>query len=239
MINGERVLGVVPARGASKEIPRKNLVKIAGKSLLGWTVEVAQRSMVIDYLIVSTDDMEIAAEAKRLGCEAPFIRHSELATDTTDAPLVAIDAATRCAGFEWIVLLQPTSPLRTTEDVDNALQQCAKLQAPACVSVCAVKETPYWMFTRGTGSRLIPVLQETPMHRQHLPQVYVLNGAVYVARTDWLKREGRFLASQTVAYEMPRERSLDIDTEADLCEFRRLTEGEGASCESLTSPLPD
>ena len=95
------------------------------------------------------------------------------------------------------------------------------------------------MFTRGTGSRLIPVLQETPMHRQHLPQVYVLNGAVYVARTDWLKREGRFLASQTVAYEMPRERSLDIDTEADLREFRRLTEGESASCEGVTSSLPD
>ena len=136
MIDGKRVLGVVPARGGSKGIPRKNLQLVSGKSLLGWTIEVAQQSTLIDYLMVSTEDLEIAEEAKRYGCEVPFSRAAELATDTADAISVPLDAAMRCRGYDLLVLLAPTSPLRISEDIDGAIQKCVCSNAPACVSVC-------------------------------------------------------------------------------------------------------
>ena len=222
MIDGKRVLGVVPARGGSKGIPRKNLRLVSGKSLLGWTIEVAQQSTLIDYLMVSTEDLEIAEEAKRYGCEVPFLRAAELATDTADAISVPLDAAMRCSGYDLLVLLAPTSPLRISEDIDGAIEKCVSSNAPACVSVCLVEENPYWMFTLGEGDRMIAVAPEIPPRRQELPQAYILNGAVYVARTEWLKREGQFLTPETVAFEMPRSRSLDIDTEADLNRFSRM-----------------
>ena len=228
MIHGKRVLGVVPARGGSKGIPRKNLRVVAGKSLLGWTIEIAQRSMLIDHLIVSTEDSDIASEAKRCGCVVPFVRDAALATDVADGDLVAVDAVTRCSGYDLMVLLAPTSPLRTTEDIDTAIRKCVDLGAPACVSVCPVEENPFWMFTIGERSQLAQFAREVPPRRQALPPVHILNGAVYVARTEWLQREGRFLTPDTVAYEMPRSRSLDIDTQADLDEFSRIVEARSS-----------
>ena len=218
MLNGEKVLAIVAARGGSKGLPRKNVLPIGGKPLIAWSVAAAKASKVIDRVILSSDDAEIAAAARAAGCEVPFTRSAELATDKAAMLDVVHDAVARCGdGFGWVVLLQATSPLRTAADIDAALKACADARAPACVSVTPVDKNPAWMFFRGNDGRMTPVLDSTgaAARRQDLPQAYVLNGAVYAARRDWLAGRASFLSPQTVCHVMPRERSIDIDTELD------------------------
>lgn len=134
------------------------------------------------------------------------------------------------------MLLQPTSPLRTAGDIDAAIERCARLGAPSCVSVCLASESPYWMYTLGADSRLAPLLADAmPTRRQDLPPAYCLNGAVYVARADWLARERKFITKDTVAYEMPAERSLDMDTESDFLQLQFLL---GDTRDVSLSPTP-
>lgn len=220
MIGGERVLAVVPARGGSKGVPRKNVRRAGGKPLIGWTIDAARASRYVDRVILSSDDAEIIAEAKHLGCEVPFVREARLAQDGTPAIEVVLDALERCPGYPWVVLLQPTSPLRTAADIDGAMAACRERGAQSCVSVSEARESPYWMYTKGEGGRLVPLLPNPmPLRRQDLPPVYSLNGAIYFARSDWLAREKRFISPETVAYEMPGEHSLDIDTETDFLQL--------------------
>lgn len=223
MIQGKSVLAVIPARGGSKGVPGKNIRPAGGKPLIAWTVEAARNAKHIDRTILSSDDSAIIAVARDQGCEVPFVREANLARDDTPGIDVVIDALNRCPGYDWVVLLQPTSPLRTAQDIDGAIEQCVQAGAPACVSVCVAKESPYWMFTLDSGARLSPLLSgKTIARRQDLPLVYVLNGAVYVAKTEWLLGQLSFLAKETIAYEMPAERSMDIDTEADFMQLQVL-----------------
>ncbi|HWA36433.1 MAG TPA: acylneuraminate cytidylyltransferase family protein [Burkholderiales bacterium] len=217
MIAGQSVLGVIPARGGSKGVPRKNLRSVGGKPLLAWTIEAAARSRYLDRVVVSSDDAEIRAAAKALGAEA-LERPAELARDDTPGIDPVLHALSALPGFDWVVLLQPTSPLRSTEDIDGTLRRCLDRGADACVSVSPARETPYWMYTLGSSERLERLLPSAalPDRRQDAPPVYVLNGAVYAARTGWLSRSKTFLADATVGYPMPHERSVDIDTEQDL-----------------------
>lgn len=128
---------------------------------------------------------------------------------------VVLDAITHCNGYAWTVLLQPTSPLRQAQDIDKAIQQCIHLDAPACVSVCEVRDNPHWMYRLSKEQHLQALFAEQPARRQDLPTYYALNGAIYVARTSWLLQHGNFLSPDTVAYVMPLERSIDIDTALD------------------------
>jgi CMP-N,N'-diacetyllegionaminic acid synthase len=219
MIGSSSVLALVPARGGSKGVPRKNIRVIGGKPMIAWTIEAARGSRYIDRLILSSDDQAIIAVAVEYGCEAPFVRPAELASDQADSMSVvrhAIDALPE--QFEYLVLLQPTSPMRRTEDIDGAIERCVRGGAPACVSVCEADKSPFWMLrmdAQGTVQPLFPAHQ-IPYRRQDAPVVFALNGAVYVARTEHLRLGGTFLAPGAVGYPMPRERSLDIDTELDL-----------------------
>jgi N-acylneuraminate cytidylyltransferase len=216
VINGKRFLGIIPARGGSKGVPGKNIRPVGGKPLIAWTIEAARSSKYLDRVVLSSDDASIASIALAHTCEVPFIREPNLATDTASTIDVVLDALTRCPGYEWVVLLQPTSPLRSADDIDRAIEQCLELGAPACVSVCLARESPYWMFNVGQTARLTPLLPDVKAtRRQDLPSAYSLNGAIYVAEVDWLSRERRFVTSETVAYVMPAERSIDIDTETD------------------------
>lgn len=223
MIQGMRVLALIPARGGSKGVPGKNIRLAGGKPLIAWTISAAKQSKWLDRTILSSDDPEIIKVARSLDCDVPFIREAHLAKDETPGIEVVLDALRRCPGFDWVVLLQPTSPLRTAQDIDCALERCIETGAPACVSVCAAQENPYWMFTLAEGGHLSPLLPgSTIARRQDLPRVYALNGAVYVAKAEWLLQQGSFITSETVAYEMPRERSLDIDTEEDFVQLQLL-----------------
>lgn len=222
MINGMRLLGVIPARGGSKGVPGKNIRLAGGKPLIAWTIEAAQSSKFLDRVVLSSDDQAIIAEAHKFNCDVPFIRAANLADDESRTIDVVIDVIERCPGYEWVVLLQPTSPLRTAQDIDNAIERCIELNAPSCASVCLAQESPYWMFTVDQDNHLNPLISNSGMtRRQDLPPAYSLNGAIYVAKSEWLLRERMFVSSDTIAYEMPQERSLDIDTEYDFLQLNQ------------------
>ena len=228
MIDGLRVLALITARGGSKGLPGKNIRPAGGKPLLAWTVDAARGSRYCDRVVISTDDEAIAAAALAHGCEVPFMRPDDLATDTASSMDVVMHALQNLPGFDLLLLLQPTSPLRNSADIDAACELLLARQAPACVSVTPARESPYWMYSVGPGQALKPVV-ELPAgitRRQDLPVAYSLNGAVYLARTSWLQDSRSFLTSQTVALVMPAERSLDIDTLEDFEAFSRAVNKE-------------
>lgn len=216
MIQGKSVLAIIVARGGSKGVPRKNVRIVGGKPLIAHTIEAARSAACVDRVILSTDDAEIAAVAARYGCEIPFLRDPTLATDTASSSEVVVDALERCPGYDYFVLLQPTSPLRTAADVDACAGACLAAGAPACVSVTEVRESPFWMYRLGEGQTLSPILPPVmATRRQDLEKIYTLNGAVYFADSGWYMHHKTFLSPSTIAHVMPAERSVDLDTEAD------------------------
>lgn len=226
MIQGLSVLALITARGGSKGLPGKNVRPVQGRPLIAFTIAAACGAACVDRVVLSTDDDEIAQVAEACGCEVPFRRPAALASDTATSMDVVLHALDQLPRHDIVVLLQPTSPARESGDIDAAVQRLLEANAPACVSVCAAEESPFWMFSLGEHARLKPLL-DTPAatRRQDLPPVYVLNGAVYAARTDALKRMGSFLGPETVAHVMPRERSIDIDTLEDFENFARQLSG--------------
>jgi N-acylneuraminate cytidylyltransferase len=227
MLEKQTFLALIPARGGSKGLPRKNVLEAGGKPLLAWSIDAARQSRYLDRLVLSSDDAEIIETARRWGCEVPFTRPAELAQDATPGMDVVLHAMRNLPRHDYLVLLQPTSPLRTASDIDGCIETCLRQSAPACVSVTLAPKSPYWMFHLDAGQNLQPVLgnwDRLNQPRQSLPPVYVLNGAVYVAQWDWLLENKSFLAPESVAYVMPEERSLDIDTRADFERFRQVVE---------------
>lgn len=218
MIDGARVLALIPARGGSKGVPGKNIRPVGGRPLLAWTVAAARNSAYVDRVVLSSDDDAIMQAARDAGCEVPFRRDAALATDTVASIDVVLDAVDRVPGFDIVVLLQPTSPLRTASDIDGALERMQAVAAPSCVSVREAQDHPYWTYRIEAGGALGAfVPQATAVtRRQDLPAAWCLNGAVYAARVDWLRAHRGFVGSGTVGFEMPIERSLDIDTLHDL-----------------------
>lgn len=217
MIGNKTVLAIIPARGGSKGVLRKNIREVAGKPLIAWTIEEAKKSGYIDRTVVSTDDQEIAAMAVQWGGEVPFLRPAELAQDDTPgiAPVIHM-LTTIQPEYDLVVLLQPTSPLRSVADIDGAIASMIQQDARACVSVVEPDKSPYWMYSLDDSRHLVPLLEGSYACRQDIPTIYALNGAVYVAECEWLQRKQAFVSSETVAYVMPKERSIDIDTETDL-----------------------
>lgn len=217
MYNGKTVLAVIPARGGSKGIPRKNIKMLCGKPLIAWTIEEAQKSKYIDRLILSSEDAEIIDVAKQWGCEVPFVRPIELALDTTPGVEPVLHAMEMCPGYDYIVLLQATSPLRIVGDIDAAIQKCIDRAANTCVAVTPTKHNPTFMFSRNEFDLLTPassVAIETT-RRQDMEQLYVLNGAIYISETKFLATKKRFLNSDSLAFEMSAEKSVDIDSDFD------------------------
>lgn len=223
MIKGQSVLALIPARGGSKGLPGKNLLDLAGKPLITWSIEAALGSQYVDRIVLSSDDEEIMRVARQSGCEVPFKRDARLATDEAGTADVVLDALTKCPGFDWVLLLQPTSPLRSSTDIDNFLVDTVNSGANAAVSVCESPVSPYWMFKLDAQQHLLPIMEGIgAMRRQDLPPVYALNGALYAARVDWFKANASFLAADTRAWKMPAARSIDIDDELDLIVVRHL-----------------
>lgn len=227
MIEDKKVLAIIPARGGSKGVPGKNIRAVGGKPLIAWSIEAARGSRFVDRVVLSSDDQDIMRVAREHGCEVPFVRAENLADDETPTIDVVLDTLARCPGYDWVLLLQPTSPLRTSDDIDQAIERCMQHGAPACVSVCRAQESPYWMFTLQTDDQLQPLLPDARLtRRQDLPPVYSLNGAIYLARTEWLRQEKKFISQGTVAYEMPVQRSIDLDTESDFQQLKYLLENQ-------------
>ena len=139
-------------------MPGKNIRDLLGKPLVAWTIEAAQASSYIDRLILSSDDEEIVQVALRWGCDVPFVRDEALATDEATTVDVVLDSLRRCNGYDWVVVLQPTSPLRTSDDIDTCLLECLDQGASVGVSVCEAIVSPYWMFNRDEQGQLQTLL---------------------------------------------------------------------------------
>ncbi len=225
MIDGKKVLAIIPARGGSKGLPRKNLLEVGEKPLLAWTIEEGLKSRFIDRLILSSEDIEIIKTAKKWGCEVPFIRSQELATDEATTAAVVLHALEELREtYDYVVLLQPTSPLRSHQDIDSCIEECHERDAASCVTVSATDKSPFWMYFLNADNHMKAVIETSnrPTRRQELPTAYALNGAVYVVKREWFQKTESFITEDTIAHVMPKERSLDIDTELDLNIFRYL-----------------
>lgn len=225
-MQAHKVLALITARGGSKGLPRKNVLLAGGKPLVAWTVEAALSAESVDRVVLSSDDDEIMAAARVAGCEVPFRRPTELANDEASSMDVVLHALHKLPGYDYLVLLQPTSPLRTSSDIDAAFRNMRIHDAPACVSVTEVDHSPYWMYRLSDDQRMHNILSPIPnmSRRQDLPPVYVLNGAIYIAKIEWLMRTRSFIGEETIAYKMSKHASLDIDDIYDFQQFCRIIE---------------
>ncbi|MDD3609137.1 MAG: acylneuraminate cytidylyltransferase family protein [Halothiobacillaceae bacterium] len=214
-MSGPRVLALILARAGSKGLPGKNIRPLAGKPLIAWSIEQAQAARGVDEVLVSSDGEDILAIAREWGAST-LRRPQALASDEARSIDAILHVLEQRSSVEYLILLQPTSPLREVGDIETALQRCLT-GAPSCVGVRAVEESPWWMYTVDAQNRMQPLIPASgrPQRRQDLPPVYLLNGAVYVAQVDVLRRWQGFLGEGAVAHVMPAERSVDIDTAED------------------------
>ncbi|WP_141506466.1 cytidylyltransferase domain-containing protein [Paenibacillus luteus] len=221
MYNNTKILAIIPARGGSKGIKKKNIKLLYDKPLIAWTIEEAQKSNYIDHLIVSTDDYEIAEVAEKYGAKIPFIRPMALAADDTPGVLPVLHAIKEIPGYDYVILLQPTSPLRRVQDIDQALKQAIDNKNKIMVSVSLASKSPYWMYKINEEKQLVPLFSETHyLRRQDIPPTYETNGAIYISSIEWLNDNKTFIGPETIGYVMTQEDSHDIDSNIDfyICE---------------------
>lgn len=221
MYEGKKILGLIGARGGSKGLPGKNIRPLSGKPLIAWSIDAALASRYIDRVVVSTDDEEIASVSRACGGDVPFLRPADLATDAAksiDFVLHALgDLEKEGAVYDFLMLLQPTSPLRTVQDIDLSVELLFSKKAEAVVSVCEAEHHPFLSNVLPPDGSMKDFLRpETAnMNRQQLPPYYRLNGAIYLVSVPYLIANRDFIGSGAYAYVMPVERSIDIDTAFD------------------------
>lgn len=212
------VLAVIPARGGSKGLPGKNILPLAGKPLIAHTIEAARGSARVKKVMVSTDDPEIARVSAACGAQV-IRRPAELATDTASSVDVLLHLLRTLEEPEpeTLLLLQATSPLRNSSDIDAALDIFDRGGCDAVVSVCEPRHSPYWSFVLNNGL-MVPLFDHSLLEkrRQDLPRVYRPNGAIYIVKSNILRKRKDLLFGRVVPYLMPPERSVDIDTSLDL-----------------------
>ncbi len=216
----DNTLALVPARGGSKGLPGKNILPLAGRPLLAWSIAAAQDAG-LSRIEVSTDSTEIAAAARQHGARVPGLRPGALATDDASSIDVVLhhlqQAAKRGESVEYLLLLQPTSPLRMASDIRAAFKLMRARKAEAVVSVCPCEHHPWYSNCLPEDASLADFLRPELCNqgRQQLPRHYRLNGAIYLARTRYLQQQKSFLGPGSYALIMPPERSIDIDTRLD------------------------
>ena len=216
------VVGFVFARGGSKGVPRKNLRTLDGKPLIAHAILCGLASRRVRRVVVSTDDQEIAEVARQWGAEVPFMRPAALAQDDSPHLEVILHALAWLEQNqdyrpEWVLLLQPTSPLRSGRDIDEAFALARAQGAASVVSVQQAPSPPHLLQTIDGQGRLKPFLPPGPgyQRRQDFPAVYALNGAIYLTRRGMIMEKRVLLDQETLALVMPAERSLDVDTPWD------------------------
>ena len=209
------VLTVITARGGSKRVPHKNVLPLGGKPLLAWTIQAALETKISQRIIVSTDNEDISAIARKWGAEVPFIRSEELSNDKASSEDVVMNA------LDWLkeqgetipeclLLLQPTSPFRSPQDIEAAVSMFQEKKAEAVISV---SEDPFpmtWLVQLGADGLITRIAGG-----DRSTQTYRLNGAIYVISTPCFMVERSFALRKSFAYVMPSDRSLDIDTKWD------------------------
>lgn len=216
-----RVAALITARGGSKGLPGKNIRQFGGKPLIAHSIDVARQSAVVDSVYLSTDCPEIADVARAHGCEVPFLRAADLASDEATSIDAVCDALDRLPPHCIWLLLQPTSPLRKAKDLDGVVATMERTGADSCVSVTEAREHPWLTYAIGDDGAMMRFCNDSPARvarRQDMPPAYVLNGAVYGFRPGWLRQGRVFVDAKSLAWVMPAERSIDID---DIEDFER------------------
>lgn len=216
------MLAIIPARGGSKGVPRKNIKNLAGKPLIYYTINVAQKSKHIDRIIVSTDDEEIAKIALKYGAEVPFLRPKELASDNAKAidnyiytinKLIQMDNN----AIKEFIVLQPTSPLRSANDIDNAIKIFYEKKAESVISVVKAEHPPTWYKKINSEGVLVDYFPfaDNNLNRQEAAETYLPNGAIYIFNYEALIKNYGYYNIHTYPYIMNQENSIDIDTQLD------------------------
>ncbi|GAB6282476.1 MAG: acylneuraminate cytidylyltransferase family protein [Ignavibacterium sp.] len=224
----KKIPAIIPARGGSKGILKKNIKVLAGKPLIAWTIEAALNSKYISDVIVSTDDDEIAEISRNYGAQIPFMRPPELATDESiaiDTYLYTVEKLNSeyNKSIEEFVVLQPTSPLRNSKHINEAVKLFYNQKADSVVSLVESNHSPYW-FKKITPKGKIKSLFEDKIYsvnRQQLPKTYLINGAILILKYNILKSTRSYYINNSLAYIMSQEESIDIDNIIDfkICEI--------------------
>lgn len=224
-------IGLIPARGGSKGVNRKNLRYVAGKSLLAHTVDAARGSRNISEIYLSSEDTEIQEAGKALGCKL-VLRPTALAQDESSATDVVLHFFEHAGlvGDPWIIYLQPTSPFRTAAHIDGAISAMTGAGAESLVSVVKLEKSPFKSFTFDENGRLKSLFEEqfSNYGRQQLPNAYIPNGALYIFRKSLFLSRGGFPSDGSLPYIMSQADSADIDTESDLETAGRIMEQRNA-----------
>jgi len=226
MKNGNTILAIIPARGGSKGLPMKNILNLCGKPLLGWPVQAAKNSKYIDKVIVSTDDKTIAEVGERMGAEVPFIRPKELANDTASSISVIIHALDYFKSsnmvYDYVALLEPTSPLTESQDIDSALENlCLKRNiADSIVGISRVISAhPVYDVVLGSDGLIDPFMQEdfsNALRRQDISELYFFDGSLYISDVGVLLKEKSFYHKRTMGYVTPKWKSFEVDDIVDM-----------------------
>ena len=215
-----KVIAIIPARGGSKGIPRKNLVNFLGKPLIEWSIEAALKSKYITDVVVSSDDDEILNLAKKQSEVLTIKRPIELAQDDsrTEPVLTHTLEVLKDKNFDYLILLQPTSPLRTSVDIDSAFEKLLNNEATSLISVCESGHHPYKSFNINENGYLQGIINnDFPFYpRQKLPKTFSANGAIYIIKVKDFIRKHTLFTRKTIHFEMSKESSLDIDVNKDL-----------------------
>lgn len=217
MYNNKTFLAIIPARGGSKRLPRKNILDLCGKPLIAYTIEAGLQSKYIDKVIVTSDDDEVLSVSKQFGAET-LKRPDELASDTATTFDTIKHTIDNIEEYDYVVLLQPTSPLRNEQYVDGAIKLLGEKKAKAIVSVCEMEHSPLWSNTLPKDESMKAFLKEEVLNKrsQDLKKYYRLNGAIYICEIKKvLEEQSFFLKDSIYAYKMDRTSSVDIDEKAD------------------------
>ena len=217
MYKDKTFLAIIPARGGSKRLPRKNILDLNGKPLIAWSIEAGLDSKYIDKVVVSSDNNEILDIAQKFGADV-IVRPKELASDTATTFDTIKHTIRSLEQYDYIVLLQPTSPLRNSKHIDEAIELLEKKDADSVVSVCEMEHSPLWSNTLDVSLSMKGFLRDEVLNKrsQDLENYYRLNGAIYICKTDkLLDKKSFFLKDNIFAYIMDRESSIDIDEKID------------------------
>jgi CMP-N,N'-diacetyllegionaminic acid synthase len=223
MINNLKIISIIPARGGSKGIPKKNIYPIKGKPLIAYSIEASLRSKYIDKTILSSDDDNILNIAKLYG--AGIIKRPDtLSTDVAPMEPVIKHAVEQFPGYDLLILLQPTSPLRNVRHIDASIDLFIEKQATSLISVFEPTHSPFKSFRENEKGFLEGLVDnKTPfMRRQDLPKAYTPNGAIYIAYVNDFLRSGTLYSEKTVPFVMEETLSIDIDINTDIEKIDKL-----------------
>ncbi len=214
MFKKQKILALVPARKGSKSIKNKNLKLFKKKPLIAWTLISALKSKFIDNIVVSTDCLQIKKISEKYVANVPFVRPKNLASDKSKTISVVMHLLSKVEEYDYIILLQPTSPLRSSQDIDNCIRLLINKNKDSLVSLCQNTNHPNLTYAI-KKNKMFKLTKKSMKRRQDAEKFFTINGAIYISKISWVKKNKKLFDDKSVPFIMPFERSIDIDDEID------------------------